>query len=192
MNKALKILSIATISSLMLTSCARDMSSDVYTDSNAVGKVLEGKVLSARQVTVKSSDKLQDNTLGMIGGGLLGAVAGSSVGGGTGKGLAAVGGGLLGATAGAYAQDKLGTSKGIEYVVRIDKKYVSSIPRNVHRKQISVGDNSVDQDVKQSIAVEDTKTDLISVVQGTDTMFQAGQKVLIIYNNDRPRLAAAN
>jgi outer membrane lipoprotein SlyB len=192
MKISCKILSVLVISSFVLASCAREMSSDVYTSSSTSGKVLEGKVVSARPITIKDSDKLQDNTAGILGGGLLGGVAASSVGKGTGKGVAAIGGALLGAAAGALAQDKLGTSKGMEYIVRIDKKYISSIPTHKTRKNISYGANSVEQDVNQSVSVEETKTDLISVVQAADVVFQPGSRVMVIYNNDRPRLTAAN
>jgi outer membrane lipoprotein SlyB len=176
----------------LLTSCAREMSSDVYTSGATSGKVLEGRVISARPVTIKETDKLKDNTMGMLGGGLMGGVAGSSAGGGSGKTLATVGGAMLGAAAGALIQDKLGTSKGMEYIVRIDKKYISSLPAHKTKRQVTFGVNSAEQDVSQSIAVEDTKTDLISVIQGGDVIFQAGQHVLIIYSNDRPRLAPAD
>ena len=177
---------------MILTGCAREMSSNVYSSSATSGKVLEGVVLSVRPVTIKDSDKLQDNTMGMLGGGLLGGVAGSAAGKGTGKGLAVVGGALLGAAAGALTQDKLGTSQGMEYVVRIDKKYVNSVPVQSTKKNLTFGVNSASQDVNQSIAVEDTKTDLISVLQSADVPFSVGQHVLIIYNNDRPRLAPSN
>lgn len=183
-----KLLSTIAISALMLSACAREMSSDVYTSSSASGKVLEGTVVSARQVTIKDSDKLENNSAGILGGGVVGGIAGASAGKGTGKGLAAAGGALAGAAIGALVQDKLGTSKGMEYVVRIDKKYISSIPSSTTKKQISYGSGSAEQDVNNSISVQDTKTDLISVVQGGDTPFQSGQRVMIVYSNDRPRL----
>jgi len=188
MSKFPKLLSLLTIATFTLTACARDMSSDVYTSSSNSGKVLEGKVISSRPVTIKENDKLQDNTLGLLGGGVAGGVAGSAIGKGTGRGLATVGGALLGAAGGALLQNKLGTAQGMEYVVRIDKKYVSSIPTS--KARVSIGASSVSNDVSQSIGVQETKTDLISVVQGADVAFQPGQRVLVIYNNDRPRLAA--
>lgn len=192
MNKLTKLYSIIAISTLALTGCARELSSSTYTSGAVSGKVIEGTVISARPVTIKDADKLQDNTLGILGGGVLGGVGGSAFGKGTGKGLAAVGGALLGATAGAYAQDKLSTSNGMEYIVRIDKKYVNSIPTNTSRKEVQFGTSSAEQDVSKSIQVENTKTDLISVLQGSDVVFSAGQHVLVIYNNDRPRLAPSN
>jgi len=177
--------------SLVFISCARDMSSDVYTSSSEFGKVLEGKVISARPVTVKEFDKLQDNSTGLLSGGLAGSVAGSSLGEGVGKTLATVGGAIVGATAGAITQSKLGDAKAMEYVVRIDKKYLQDIyeRRRLDRKIYTAID--AEQGINESISLAETKTDLISVVQGMDVTFQAGARVLIIYSNDRPRLAPA-
>lgn len=192
MNRFSKLFGALAVLAVTVTGCARELSSNVYTSSSTSGKVLEGKVLSARPVTIKDADKLEDNTMGMVAGGLLGAIAGSSVGGGTGKGMAAVGAGGLGAVAGAMIQDKLSTSQGMEYVVRIDKKYIGSVPGHTIKKKNTYGVNSASEDVSESIQVADTKTDLVSVIQGADIVFQPGQRVLIIYSNDRPRLAAAN
>ncbi len=58
-----KLFNVLLVASLMLTACARDMSSDVYTSGAASGKVLEGTIVSARPVTIKENDKLQDNTM---------------------------------------------------------------------------------------------------------------------------------
>jgi outer membrane lipoprotein SlyB len=185
----MKLLPILVIVTLFLSSCGRNMDSTVYTSSSAVGKVLEGTVINARPVTIKDSDKLGDNALGGIAGGVAGGVGGNAIGKGHGNTAATVGGVIAGAVLGAVVQDSLSTTKGMEYVVRIDKKYVNSIPNKTSKKQIKVGDSSIDADVKDSISVEDTKTDLVSVVQGKDVVFQPGQRVLVIYNNDRPRLA---
>ncbi len=179
------------LSSLVLTGCARNMGSDVYTSTASAGKVLEGKVISARPVTIKETDKLANNQVGGLGGGLAGAVAGSAIGAGKGQIAATIGGAILGAVAGAVAEDALSKSEGMEYVVRIDPKYVSKAPTSTKTTKVSIGRASIDDDIKQSISVANTKSDLISVVQGRDVVFQAGQRVLIIYNNDRPRLTSA-
>ena len=57
---------------------------------------------------------------GAIGGGLLGAVAGSAVGEGHGSLLAGVIGGIAGAVAGDQIQDHLERQKGLEITVRLD------------------------------------------------------------------------
>ncbi len=184
---------LITISTVLmfLSACATDMNSTTYTAGAPVGKVLEGIVVSARPVTIKENAKLQDNTLGMVGGGLIGGIGGSMLGGGNGRLAATAGGALAGAALGTLTQSQLGKQQGMEYVVRLDPKYVNSAPRQVQEKKVTFGDGSVDDEIKHSISVADTRTDLLSVVQGNDVVFQPGQKVLIIYNNDRPRLAPA-
>lgn len=186
-----KKIALVLMAALLTSSCARKMESNVYTSSSTVGKVIEGTVISARPVVIQNNDKLENNGMGMLGGGVLGAVAGSGFGKGTGQGVAAVGGALIGAAAGALVQSQLGKSQGMEYIVRIDSKYVNDIPETVTKKEVKLGTDSVEDDVKGATSVQKTKTDLISVIQGQDTTFQAGQKVLVIYNDDRPRLAAA-
>ena len=62
-----------------LASCAKNMNSNVYTEGGAAGKVLEGKIINVRAVTIKAHDKFQNNTLGGLGGGAAGALAGSQV-----------------------------------------------------------------------------------------------------------------
>lgn len=189
---SLKLVTLALVSTLLVTGCARNMASNVYTSDAPVGKVLEGTVISSRPVTIKNSDKLENNGLGMLGGGILGGVAGSGIGNGTGQGIATVGAAIAGAAIGSVVQDQLGKSNGMEYIVRLDAKYVKK-GKDVHEASVTFKDanESVDNQIKQSIDVADTQTDLLSVVQGADTVFQPGQRVLIVYNNDRPRLVAS-
>lgn len=107
---------------VMLSSCAREISSDIYS-ANHVGEASTthpGTIIHVRQVTVQENERLQDNGLGIIGGGLAGGYAGSHIGKGEGNMLATVGGALAGATAGAFAEKALKTQQGIEYVVQLD------------------------------------------------------------------------
>lgn len=194
MTKAFnKVFAMVAVSSMLLTACARDMGATVVTSGAVSGKVLEGVIVSATPVTIQESDKLQDNTMGMIGGGVLGAVAGNAVGKGTGNALATVGAGMAGAALGSMAQKHLGKSQGMQYIVRLDPKYVNNTKKDVIRKEYSYkNDNkSVDDEIKSSIEVQETKTDLLSVVQGNDVIMSPGQRVLIVYNNDRPRVTPA-
>jgi outer membrane lipoprotein SlyB len=186
-----KLTVILVTSTVLLSGCARDMGSNVYSSSAPVGKVLEGVVLSARPVTIKENDKLEENTMGMIGGGLVGGLAGSNIGRGSGNTAAIAGGALAGAALGSLVQSQLGKSKGMEYVVRLDPKYINQRPSTTTKTRIMTGDGSIDDEIKQSISVSETQTDLLSVVQGNDVILQPGQRVLVIYNNDRPRLAPA-
>lgn len=186
-----KLVTTLTLVGFVLSGCARDMGSNVYTSSAVTGKVIEGTVISARAVVIKDSDKLGDNTMGMLGGGLIGGLGGNLLGKGKGNSLATAGGAIAGAAVGSMIQDRLSTSNGMEYVVRIAPQYRSEIPTTVNKTVISSGNQSVDDEVKGATSVATTKTDLISVVQGADTVYTPGQKVLIMFNNDRPRITGA-
>ena len=191
-----KIFSTLTITlalaGLTVTGCSRHMGATVYSSGSTVGKVLEGTVVSAQPVVIKDSDDPNKNSLGALGGGVVGGIAGSTAGKGTGSSLAAAGGAIAGAIAGSLIEDELNTSQGMQYVVRLDPKYVTAGPATtVKKKEVALGKDSIDDDIKESIEVTNTKTDLISVIQGADVIFQPGQRVLIVYHNDRPRLAAA-
>lgn len=170
----------------LLVGCARNIDGATYTSDNTVGKVTYGTIVSARQVTVKDHDKLEQNTMGGLAGGVAGGVAGSSIGGGSGKGLATVGGAVLGAVAGAYAQDQLSTQTGIEYIVQLDSPRYSdtATKKNVTWK----GQDSVAQDIKDSMHTSQTESDAIAIVQSDAVMLQPGQRVMVVYSDDRPRV----
>ncbi len=181
---------IALLATAVLASaCARNLDGATYTSGNTVGKVTYGTIVSARSVTVKDSDKLEGNALGGIAGGALGGVAGSAVGKGTGRSLATVGGAILGAVGGAYAQDQLGTQTAFEYIVKLDapRAGTSSVKFNDTRT-----DKTVAQDIKDSMQTATTESDAIAVVQTDATMLTAGTRVMVVYNDDRPRVIPAN
>jgi len=184
-----KIIAILAAASFMLAGCGRNMAGDTYTAGSASGKVLEGKIVSMRPVTIKDHDKLQDNTAGGLAGAAAGGVGGASIGHGNGSIAAAIGGAVIGAVAGAYAQDALSTSEGMEYVVKLDKQYVGNDSGSKHNKSVKESTKgSVSDDVNTSID-SNAHTDMLSVVQAADPALKAGSKVYIIYSNDRPRLA---
>lgn len=175
---------------LSLTACGRRLGGDVVTSQATVGKVVYGTVVSARQVTVKDTERLQDNAIGGLGGGLAGGIAGSSVGGGTGRGLATVGGAIIGAVAGAAIQDELGTSSGTQYIVALDSANAPSTTRTKRDYRLS-GANSVQSDINQSIQLDDQSTQTISVVQQDEVPVAVGARVMVIYSDDRPRVVPA-
>ncbi len=174
---------------LLLASCSRDLSSNTYSDSSTVGLVVEGVVVSERHVKVKGSDKLGNNGAGIVAGGVGGGVVGSAIGNGRGSAVAAVGGALAGATIGALVQDQLSESEGIEYIISIKKENLAATSKSKEDLNINVGGSSVSNKVKNSID-SNMKTELVSVVQGTDVVIPVGQKVYVIYSDDRPRLVA--
>lgn len=170
-----------------LSACTKDLSSTTIKDSATGAKVLEGKIISAHAVKVKSADKLQDNGLGMLGGGVVGGVGGSAFGKGTGNTGATVLGAIAGAAAGALIQDALGTQEAMEYLVKIDKKYVREATKISKRVSSKGGD--IEDDLNDSTDVS-TKTDIIAVVQDAEPELTVGKRVYIIYHDDRPRLTA--
>lgn len=108
--------------SLTMTSCARQLSSNVYS-ADHIGeacKTYSGVIVNAREVTVEGSDELGDNAAGIVGGGVGGAVLGSMVGKGRGNTLATVAGAGLGALGGAFAEKALKSQQGMEYIVALD------------------------------------------------------------------------
>jgi outer membrane lipoprotein SlyB len=94
-------------------------SSSVYTYSQAQAEqiVRNGTVLNLRPITIEQSST---SGAGMLAGGALGGVAGSAVGAGTGRDLAIVGGAILGALAGNQIEKEAGKTNGVEITVRLD------------------------------------------------------------------------
>ena len=80
----------------------------------------EGTITHMREVTVQDKERLEENGLGIIGGGIGGALAGNQLGKGKGNAMTTIGGALAGATAGAFAEKALKTQKGVEYIVQLD------------------------------------------------------------------------
>lgn len=173
-----KLVSIITCLSI-LSACARDLSSDMYTSDSTMSLTLEGVIVSSRPVNVKDTDKMGDNVGGMLAGGAMGAAVGSGVGGGSGNTMALVGGAIAGGLAGAALQSKLGESKGYEYIVKVDASKI---------KDSYYEGNAAMRNVISTAKVNG----LITVVQGADRVLGAGQKVYVIYSENRTRVIAAN
>jgi Skp family chaperone for outer membrane proteins len=69
-----------------------------------------------------------------------------------------------------------------------DKKYQDYR----EERELALSRDNIKDKLKKTINTADTETNLISVVQGTDVLLQAGQKVYVIYSTDRIRLVPAN
>jgi len=175
---SLKIVAIVTAMSL-LSGCARDLSSDMYTSDSTLSLTLEGVIVAARPVKVKESDKLANNGTGILAGGAMGAVAGSTVGGGaSGTAAGMIGGAVVGGLVGGAIQGKLGESKGYEYIVKVDSSKLK--------------DTYFDGNAAMRNAVSTARVGgLITVVQGTDVILREGQKVYVTYSENRTRVIAA-
>jgi outer membrane lipoprotein SlyB len=111
---------LALSAMILVTGCARpSASANVYNYSQTQRDqiVRNGTVINVRPITIQSD---QTSGGGAIAGGALGGVAGSAVGGGTGRTVAIIGGALLGALAGNAVEDRLGKKDGLEISVRLD------------------------------------------------------------------------
>ncbi|MBS0635367.1 MAG: hypothetical protein JSR37_07895 [Verrucomicrobia bacterium] len=134
----MKKIALVLLSVSFFASCSRETSPDVYDDQNfgAAETTYLGTILEMHEVHVQNGEGLQDNTTGMVGGGVAGALLGSTIGKGDGSVVAAVAGGLLGATGGAALEDHLRKSKAMRYIVQLDngelKTIVQSIEPRMH------------------------------------------------------------
>ena len=102
-----------------LTSCAREISSDVYV-ANRVGEVsttYSGIVRNVRQVCVDASESLGDNQTGIIGGAAAGGLIGNAFGGNL---LPTAVGAVAGAVGGSMIEKKLKQQSALEYIVEIE------------------------------------------------------------------------
>lgn len=171
-----KVLSLVLLAGLV-SGCARDLSNDMYVSSSTMNLTMEGKVVSVRKVAIKEHDKLQDNTTGMLAGGVLGGVAGHGVGGGHGKNVGMVGGAVAGAALGALIEDKLGESSGYEYTVKVDVSKLKNTDAYYD------GNAMVRNTISSAVT-----SGLITVVQSDKAPFAQGQKVFIVFSNNRTRV----
>lgn len=122
LSRAGRGMAIAAVltSAAILAGCAHDTaSSSVYTYGQAQREqvVRLGTVQAVRPVTIQPE---RTSGAGVVGGGALGGVAGSAVGGGRGQVLATIGGGLLGAYAGDRIEQSARTTRGLEITVLLD------------------------------------------------------------------------
>ena len=129
-------------SALTISGCAYNSSSaDVYTASQAQREetVRMGIVDSVRAVKI-SSNNGQPSGLGAVGGGALGAVAGSTIGGGNGSILTAIVGGIAGAGAGNAIENGVAVHDGIEITVRLDNGDLRAITQSANGEIFRAGD----------------------------------------------------
>jgi outer membrane lipoprotein SlyB len=129
MEKMKKLIALALSSLLLLTNCAKNISSSEYSEDE-VGSVkytYKGVVISARAVKVQGGDSLEDNKVGLIGGGLAGGLLGSQVGRGSGNVVGAVLGAAAGALGGSLAEKGLKSQEGMEYSVELKDGRVMTI-----------------------------------------------------------------
>lgn len=111
---------LLTAGILLFSSCARQISSDVYA-SRQVGEVsvtYAGIIRNVREVCIEQGDQLEDNGLGIAGGGVTGGVLGSTLG--RGRFIPTAAGAIAGAVAGSLIEKKLKEQLAFEYIVEIE------------------------------------------------------------------------
>jgi outer membrane lipoprotein SlyB len=104
----------------LVSGCAKPSASANVYNYNQTQRdqiVRNGTVINVRPITIQSD---QSSGGGAIAGGAVGGVAGSAIGGGTGRTLALIGGAILGALAGNAIEDKMDKKDGLEISVRLD------------------------------------------------------------------------
>jgi outer membrane lipoprotein SlyB len=111
---------LLAVGTLLFPSCARQISSDVYA-SRQVGEVsvtYAGIIKSIREVCVEQGDQLEDNGIGIAGGGVTGGILGSAFG--RGKLVPTAAGAIAGAVTGSFIEKKLKQQSAFEYIVELE------------------------------------------------------------------------
>jgi outer membrane lipoprotein SlyB len=164
---------------LLLSGCGRDLSNSMYVSSSTTSFTLEGYIVSVRPVTIKENDKLGDNTTGMLAGGAMGAALGSTMGGGSGKTAAIVGVGIAGGILGALTEQALSKNAGMEYVVKVD---VSKIKDTYYEGNAAL---------RNIISAARVNSGLLTIVQSAENPLGNGQKVYVVFSDNRTRVIPA-
>ena len=163
---------------IFMSGCARDLSNSMYVSDSTTNFTLEGQIISVRPVTIRDSDRLQDNTTGMATGALVGGVAGSGIGGGSGRAGGLIGGAVIGGLVGAAMQDSLSTSKGLEYVIKVD---ISNIKDTYYEGNMAL----------RNVIATARVNGMLTIAQSEKDPLQKGQKVYVIFSDNRTRVIPA-
>jgi outer membrane lipoprotein SlyB len=163
---------------IFMSGCARDLSNSMYISDSTTNFTLEGQIVTVRPVTIRDSDRLQGNTTGMATGAVVGGVAGSGIGGDSGRVGGLIGGAVLGGLVGAAMQDSLSTSKGLEYVVKVD---ISNIKDTYYEGNMAL----------RNVIATARVNGMLTVVQSEKDPLQKGQKVYVVFSDNRTRVIPA-
>lgn len=119
----IKRLIVVAIAAVTLAGCANEsMSGDVYSSSQAkqIQTVTFGTLVSVRPVQIQGDES--SNTIGAVGGAVLGGLLGNTIGGGTGRTLATAAGAVAGGVAGNSVGELAGRTSGYELEIKTDNK----------------------------------------------------------------------
>lgn len=119
-DSIIKHLIVLFAGALLLTSCARQISPDVYVARQVgeVSRTYPGVVRNVREVCMEHGERLGDNEVGAIGGGVTGGVIGGAIG--KGNLLSAAAGVAVGAVTGSLIERNLNKQSALEYIVQLD------------------------------------------------------------------------
>ena len=119
---------------LAISACTPHLGGSDY-DVQSVGQVsttLKGIIVATRKIKIRASDNPQQPGAGAAIGGIGGAVAGSTIGGGNHMPLvSAVVGGIAGGVAGHMIEKKIKEQDGVEYQVKLDRGDLITIAQGV-------------------------------------------------------------
>ena len=180
MKQILIKITVSLLALSLLTGCARDLSSSTYTSDSTLNIALKGRIISKRDVKVSETERLGDNTTGAMAGALAGGLGAANS---NNSGVVVAGGAILGGVAGAAVQSALGTSRGTEYIVEID------------RSQLLDDYYEGSRLLRNSVAAI-RATGLITIIQAKENkkepVLSEGQSVLVILSEKRSRLIPAS
>jgi outer membrane lipoprotein SlyB len=124
--KNITIVTAAALSALLLGGCAYNAGSRDYRGYQVMGEqsVRFGVVESVRDVRINP----RETGVGTAGGAVLGGIAGSNVGGGSGQVAGAIGGAILGGILGQNIEKSANERQGVEVTVMLDSgKYLAVV-----------------------------------------------------------------
>lgn len=112
---------------LLVSSCAQQLETDIYSSRQVgeVASIYEGIIKNVRIVKVQHGESLDDNTLGLAGGGVTGGLIGDAIG--NGRLLPKIAGGVCGALTGALIEKKAKQQTALEYIVELNNGNLMSI-----------------------------------------------------------------
>ena len=124
---------------LSLVGCATSKDGDVYSrdQSQRVHTVTMGKILDVRKVKIEGTK----SGVGTIGGGVIGGIAGSTVGGGRGSAIAATLGAIVGGIAGSAIEEGSMRQDGVELTIELDGgKVIALVQAFEHDNEFLIND----------------------------------------------------
>lgn len=136
----IKRLIVVAIAAVTLAGCANEsMSGDVYSSSQAkqIQTVTFGTLVSVRPVKIQGDES--SNTIGAVGGAVLGGLLGNTIGGGTGRTLATAAGAVAGGVAGNSVGELAGRTSGYELEIRTDNKENIVVVQKAGNTKLSPG-----------------------------------------------------